>query len=94
MIFSQPIICVPQATKCNRDTIRIVELLVDCEARLCVLLRVLQHIAVERLDAAIAVGLMSGFGNDWLRVGAVKMFLDGALGSRTAWMREPYENSR
>lgn len=56
-------------------------------------LRVLQHIAVERLDAAIAVGLMSGFGNEWLRVGAVKMFLDGALGSRTAWMREPYENS-
>ncbi|HUP88613.1 MAG TPA: amidohydrolase family protein, partial [Longimicrobiales bacterium] len=56
-------------------------------------LRVLQHIPLDVLDDAIRVGLRSGFGNEWLRVGAVKMFLDGALGSRTAWMREPYEGS-
>jgi hypothetical protein len=56
-------------------------------------LRVLQHIPVERLDAAIAEGMKSGEGNDFVRVGAVKMFLDGALGSRTAWMREPYEGT-
>jgi predicted amidohydrolase YtcJ len=55
-------------------------------------LRVLQHIRVERLDDAIRLGLRSGFGDEWLRIGAVKMFLDGALGSRTAWMREPYED--
>jgi predicted amidohydrolase YtcJ len=54
-------------------------------------LRVLQHIALDRLDAAIALGVRSGFGGDWLRIGGVKMFLDGALGSRTAWMRAPYE---
>jgi predicted amidohydrolase YtcJ len=54
-------------------------------------LRVLQHIAAASLDHAIALGLRSGFGDDWLRIGAVKMFLDGALGSKTAWMREPYE---
>lgn len=56
-------------------------------------LRVLQHIALEQLDDAIAVGLRSGFGDDWIRIGGVKMFLDGALGSRTARMREPYEGS-
>jgi predicted amidohydrolase YtcJ len=56
-------------------------------------LRVLQHIALDRLDDAIRVGLRSGFGNDWLRLGGVKMFLDGALGSRTAWMRTPYEGT-
>lgn len=56
-------------------------------------LRVLQHISLDVLDDAIRVGLRSGFGNEWLRIGAVKMFLDGALGSRTAWMREPYEES-
>lgn len=56
-------------------------------------LRVLQHISLDVLDDAIRVGLRSGFGNEWLRVGAVKMFLDGALGSRTAWMRRPYEGS-
>jgi predicted amidohydrolase YtcJ len=56
-------------------------------------LRILQHIALDRLDTMIAAGVRSGFGGEWIRVGAVKMFLDGALGSRTAWMRTPYENS-
>lgn len=53
-------------------------------------LRVLQHIQLDQLDAAISVGVRSGFGGEWIRVGGVKMFLDGSLGSRTAWMREPY----
>lgn len=56
-------------------------------------LRVLQHLPVEQLDDTIAIGLRSGFGDALLRIGGIKMFLDGALGSRTAWMREPYENS-
>lgn len=56
-------------------------------------LRVLQTIPVARLDAAIEVGLRSGLGGEWLKVGGVKMFLDGALGSRTAWMRAPYEGA-
>jgi predicted amidohydrolase YtcJ len=53
-------------------------------------LRVLQAVQLNRLDAALALGLRSGFGGEWMRIGGVKMFLDGALGSRTAWMREPY----
>lgn len=56
-------------------------------------LRVLQSIPLARLTAAIETGLRSGFGGEWLRIGGVKMFLDGALGSRTAWMREPYEGT-
>jgi len=56
-------------------------------------LRVLQAIPLPRLSAAIETGLRSGFGGGWLRIGGVKMFLDGALGSRTAWMREPYIGS-
>lgn len=56
-------------------------------------LRVLQAVPLVALDAALAVGLRSGFGGPWLRVGGVKMFLDGALGSRTALLREPYEGS-
>ena len=56
-------------------------------------LRVLQHIRLDHLAAAIELGLRSGFGDEWVRIGALKMFLDGALGSRTAWMRTPYENS-
>jgi predicted amidohydrolase YtcJ len=53
-------------------------------------LRVLQHLPVARLDDAIGLGLRSGFGGDWLRIGGVKMFLDGALGSLTALLRDPY----
>lgn len=56
-------------------------------------LRVLQHIAADKLEQAIDLGLRSGFGGDWIRIGGVKMFLDGALGSRTAWMRDPYVGS-
>ena len=56
-------------------------------------LRVLQHLPLARLDDAIRLGLRSGFGGPWLRIGGVKMFLDGALGSHTAWLREPYEGT-
>lgn len=55
-------------------------------------LRVLQHISLGRLDDAIRLGLRSGFGGEWIRAGAVKLFLDGALGSRTALLREPYQS--
>ncbi|MFZ1595749.1 MAG: amidohydrolase, partial [Anaerolineae bacterium] len=53
-------------------------------------LRVNQAIPRARRQAAIDLGLQSGFGNDWLRLGSVKFFADGALGSQTAWMLEPY----
>ncbi|NJD10398.1 MAG: amidohydrolase [Gemmatimonadetes bacterium] len=56
-------------------------------------LRILQHIRRERLEAAIEVGAHSGGGGDWIRTGGVKLFLDGALGSRTAWLRAPYQDS-
>lgn len=56
-------------------------------------LRVLQHLPLARLDDAIRLGVRSGFGGPWLRIGGVKMFLDGALGSRTAWLRAPYEGT-
>lgn len=45
------------------------------------------------LDTAIELGIRSGFGNEWLRVGQLKMFADGALGVQTARMFEPYENN-
>jgi hypothetical protein len=44
------------------------------------------------LDEAIALGLRSGFGDDWLRIGGAKYFADGSLGARTAWMLEPYND--
>jgi len=55
-------------------------------------LRVYTSIPAESLNAAIALGVRSGFGNKWLRLGGVKLFCDGALGARTADMLEPYED--
>ena len=37
-------------------------------------------------------GLISGAGDDMLRVGGVKIFLDGSAGGRTAWMTKPYSD--
>jgi predicted amidohydrolase YtcJ len=54
-------------------------------------LRVVKQIPVRHLAEAVGVGLRSGFGDDWLRIGNVKVFMDGALGPRTATMIEPYE---
>lgn len=53
-------------------------------------LRVLQQIPVCNLRHAVSLGLRSGLGDAWLRVGGIKMFADGALGSRTASMLQPY----
>jgi hypothetical protein len=61
------------------------------EAEGALTLRVWHMIAREALDAALAVGLRSGFGGEWLQVGHLKLFADGALGSGTAEMLAPYE---
>jgi len=49
-------------------------------------LRVWQSIPHDRLDEARGLGLRSGFGNPLLRLGYLKVFMDGTLGSQTAWM--------
>ncbi|MFQ3534314.1 MAG: amidohydrolase [Aggregatilineales bacterium] len=55
-------------------------------------LRVVKNINDPFIGEAIRLGLRWGFGNHWLRLGGLKIFADGALGTRTALMFEPYEN--
>lgn len=71
----------------------------DCFAALQMLhasgdlkLRVLKSLPIDDLEHAVALGLRSGFGDDWLRIGGLKAFADGALGPHTAAMLAPYEN--
>ena len=54
-------------------------------------LRVIKSIPLDDLQYAVGVGLRTGFGDDFLRIGPVKAFADGALGPRTAAMLQPYE---
>jgi predicted amidohydrolase YtcJ len=56
-------------------------------------LRVRLYLAHDRLDEWIERNLATGDGDDMLRIGGVKFFADGALGSLTAWMFEPYERA-
>ena len=53
-------------------------------------LRVLKSIPYDSLLQAVELGLRSGFGDDFLRIGSVKLFADGALGPQTGAMFEPY----
>jgi predicted amidohydrolase YtcJ len=53
-------------------------------------LRVVKSIPLNLLSQAVELGLSSGFGDDFLRIGSVKLFADGALGTHTAAMFDPY----
>ncbi len=54
-------------------------------------LRIVKNINRPFIEHAIRLRLRWGFGDDWLRLGGMKLFADGALGPRTALMIEPYE---
>ena len=51
-------------------------------------LRVWQSTPAERLPELREVGLRSGAGSPLLRLGYLKTFMDGTLGSQTAWMSD------
>ncbi|MBA3763447.1 MAG: amidohydrolase [Chthoniobacterales bacterium] len=47
-------------------------------------------IGYSEIDRMIAAGVRTGFGNEWVRVGAMKMTCDGSISERTARLSEPY----
>ena len=49
-------------------------------------LRVWQSVPYKKLPELEALGIRSGFGDNFLRLGYLKVFMDGTLGSQTAWM--------
>jgi predicted amidohydrolase YtcJ len=55
--------------------------------------RVLMNLPHSGLDRALAQGVESGSGDAMFRTGALKLFADGTLGSRTAALLEPYDGS-
>ncbi len=56
--------------------------------------RLLLSVPAAKLDAAETLDLRSGWGNDRLRIGPVKFFADGTLGSGTALLEDEYEDDR
>ena len=53
-------------------------------------LRVLKSIPLDFFSEAADLGLSSGYGDDLLRIGSVKLFADGALGPHTGAVFDPY----
>jgi predicted amidohydrolase YtcJ len=59
-------------------------------ARVSILPRVIESMIESK--SLIELGLITGFGNEWLRIGGVKMSIDGGITGRNACFHEPYEN--
>lgn len=53
-------------------------------------LRVVLMVRDPWLEHCIEGGLATGFGDEWVRLGAVKLFADGGIGPRTAAVSRPY----
>jgi len=75
----------------NAETIRAYQELV-LEGRLplraSLLIRVIE--AEVRPESLLNLGLKTGFGNEWLKIGGVKMSIDGGITGRVAAFTEPY----
>nr|WP_138494277.1 amidohydrolase [Paenibacillus pinistramenti] len=45
------------------------------------------------MKEAAGLGVMAGSGDEWTRIGAMKIFADGAIGGRTALLQQPYSDA-
>jgi hypothetical protein len=57
-------------------------------------IRINFNVAAHDLSHLSALGIRSGFGSDYIRIGHLKLFADGTLGSQTAWMLEPLAGAK
>ncbi len=53
-------------------------------------LRVYMFIPYDYLPHLAALGFRTGWGNDWLKLGGIKIIADGAIAGRTAYLSQPY----
>lgn len=53
-------------------------------------LRVIIGIPIDDLNNLNSLGLLTGFGNDMLKIGFIKILADGSLGGQTAALKKPY----
>ncbi|MGH7561824.1 MAG: amidohydrolase [Gemmatimonadales bacterium] len=55
--------------------------------------RIYARPTLERVEALRAQGIGPGFGDDWIRLGGLKGFVDGIMGNSSARFYEPYRTS-
>ncbi|MFW9768731.1 MAG: amidohydrolase [Candidatus Thorarchaeota archaeon] len=54
--------------------------------------RMIVNLPVEQIDHMISLGLTSGMGSPLVRVGGVKIFTDGSIGAKTAYVSKGYND--
>lgn len=66
----------------------------ELEAADSLTFRVYVWFPLERrmIDSFRRLGITAGYGSEWLRMGMLKGYTDGTLGSRTAFMIEPFSD--
>lgn len=79
-----------QRIKDQEDGRLMLSTLQELEAEGAWKLRTSVNVAAHHLDLLLALGLTTGFGGDRVRLGHLKLFADGTLGSRTARMLAPF----
>jgi predicted amidohydrolase YtcJ len=70
-----------------------VALLQDAQCAGALTLRVNMLLHYGHYEAVHALGLRTGFGGEYLRLGGIKSFVDGAIGGRTCLMEQPFEGT-
>jgi predicted amidohydrolase YtcJ len=52
--------------------------------------RIYTRLPIAALEDLVREGIKAGYGSEFLKMGSLKAFADGSLGSSTAWFFEPY----
>jgi predicted amidohydrolase YtcJ len=53
-------------------------------------MRIYSMISYREIDKFIDAGIKTGFGDEWLRIGGMKITIDGSISERTARLSKPY----
>jgi len=48
---------------------------------------------LAELERFLSAGYQTGWGDEWLRIGPLKLLTDGSLGARTAYLNAPYSDA-
>ncbi|MBI5216467.1 MAG: amidohydrolase [Ignavibacteriae bacterium] len=50
------------------------------------------RLPISQYENLVNLGIQVPFGDEWIRIGSLKAFADGSLGSTTAWFNQPYNS--
>jgi len=64
----------------------------EVEANQNLTTRMIVNIPVEQIDHMINLGLTSGMGSPMVKIGGVKIFTDGSIGAKTAYVSRGYKD--